>query len=231
VCGRYTLARSQQELSERFGIKQIFIDLTARYNIAPSQKAPVILNLEGNITMDACRWGLVPAWAKHLEKGKALINARAETLSQRPSFKTALSGRRCLVPADGFYEWKKTGTARRPFYIHSADNALFAFAGIFDEHKNEEGVLLRTFSIITTQANDTMSGLHDRMPVILSADLESAWLDPALKEPGRLVSLLRPCPNELITMYEVSPKVNSVREDSPDLIEPAGGQLTLPFSF
>jgi len=230
MCGRYTLARSQQELSERYGIQQLFIDVVARYNIAPTQKVPVVLNLNGEIALDAYQWGLIPSWTKDLKSAKLLINARAETLMEKPSFKTALLKRRCLVPADGFYEWKKAGALKTPMFIHQTDNELFSFAGIWDEWKNSEGVPVRTFSIITTEANESMAPVHDRMPVILPREAEAKWLDPKLTDPGQLMPFLRPCPSNLISMYEVSPEVNSVKTDSAKLIEPAepsGGQLTL----
>ncbi len=227
MCGRYTLARSQQELSERFGIKQLFVDLAPRYNIAPTQKVPVILNIDGERAVQLFQWGLIPSWVKDLKGAKPLINARSETLAEKPSFKNSLVKRRCLIPADGFYEWKKIGTARRPMYIHRADNVLFAMAGIYDEWKNEDGKSLKTFSIITTDANNTMSSVHDRMPVILRPEDEAAWLNPEIKNPAELMPLLKPCADELITMHEVSPRVNTVAEDSPELIEASGTQMRL----
>lgn len=231
MCGRYTLARSQQELSERFGIAQLFIDFHARYNIAPTQKVPVILIENGQKTMDAFQWGLIPSWTKEVKSSKPLINARVESLLEKPSFKSALTDRRCLVPADGFYEWKKSGANKRPQFIHRADNAIFAFAGIWDEWQDAQGQCLRTFSIITGPANEAVANVHDRMPIILSPGAEESWLDPRLKEPAKLVSLLGPCPSKEIAMHEVSPEVNSARPDGPELIEPSGGQLGLDLSF
>jgi putative SOS response-associated peptidase YedK len=231
MCGRYTLARSQQELSERFGIKQLFLDYKPRYNLAPGQDLPVIFNSGGKITLESCQWGLIPSWVKDLQKTRPLINARAETVLEKPSFKKAIIARRCLVPADGFYEWKSAGSLKRPFFIHRPDSAIFAFAGIWDEWKNAEGVPVRTFSIITTQANKTMSAVHDRMPVILSAESEQRWLDPTLVDPAKLLCLLAPCSDDLITMHQVSTQVNSVKHDSVDLIEAAGGQLGLDLSI
>jgi putative SOS response-associated peptidase YedK len=237
MCGRYTLARSQQELSERYGIKQLFMDFTERYNIAPTQKVPVVLNLAGQRAMEPFQWGLIPSWVTDLKKTKPLINARCETLAQKPSFKAALSKRRCLVPADGFYEWKKSGAIKRPMFIHQVDNAIFSFAGIWEEWCPSEADAdtafdaetepLRTFSIITSKANDTMAPVHDRMPVILSREDEARWLDTDITDPTLLLPMLQPCANELITMHEVSPLVNSVRTDNAELIEHSVGQLQL----
>jgi len=218
MCGRYTLARSQQELSERFGVKQIFLDLAPRYNIAPTQKVPVILNISGERTIAAYQWGLIPFWVKELKKTKPLINARSESLAEKPSFKNSLAKRRCLVPADGFYEWKQNGTQKTPMFIQLKDTPLFAFAGIWDEWKDPDGEPLRTFSIITTEANEAMAAVHDRMPVILPPGAEEKWLDASIKEPSELLPLLRPCPAEIITMHEVSTQVNSPKFDSPDCI-------------
>ena len=230
MCGRYTLAKSQQELSERFGIRQTFLDLKPRYNIAPAQRVPVIIRSGPENIMESCRWGLVPAWAKEIKTAKLLINARAETLLEKSSFKTAVRAHRCLVPADGFYDWKTAGSLKRPYFIHRVDRAVFAFAGIFTERKNELGELTRTFSIITVQANKIMSALHERMPVILPAEAEALWLDPAFKNQANILSLLRPCTDELITMHEVSARVNSVKNDNAELIEPSASQLGLNFN-
>ncbi|MBX9690679.1 MAG: SOS response-associated peptidase [Candidatus Obscuribacterales bacterium] len=227
MCGRYTLARSQQELSERFGIEQLFVDLSPRFNIAPTQKVPVIINIDRQICLDAFQWGLIPSWVKDLKKAKPLINARSETLCEKPSFRSSLKKRRCLVPADGFYEWKKTAAGKAPFYIYEKEHALLAFAGIYDEWKDEAGHLLKTFSIITTEANGSMAPLHDRMPVILPPQAEQLWLDPERNDPAQLLPLLRPCPDELLKMHEVSSRVNSVKFDDADLIEAENLQLGL----
>ncbi|MBX9772486.1 MAG: SOS response-associated peptidase [Candidatus Obscuribacterales bacterium] len=227
MCGRYTLARSQQELSERFGVRQLFIDLSPRYNIAPTQKVPVVLKQDDERTIENLQWGLIPGWVKDLRATKPLINARVETLAEKNSFKNSLVKRRCIVPADGFYEWRKMGSKKQPLFIHGKENQILAFAGIWDEWKNDEGVPIRTFSIITTDANKTMASVHDRMPVILAPDAEGLWLDLERKDPAELISLLGPSPDDYIEMHEVSPKVNSVKEDSPDCIEPVSQQLRL----
>lgn len=227
MCGRYTLVRSAREIGERFGIKQLSIEISPRYNIAPSQSLPVVLSEAGERVLQSISWGLIPSWVKDLSKTKALINARSESLAEKPSFKVSLKRRRCIVPADGFYEWKKTAAGNQPFYIHAADEGILAFAGLWDEWKNEEGDSLRTFCLITSAANTFMSVVHDRMPVILSRESEDKWLDPAIRSPEILLPLLGPCPENLLQMHEVSTLVNSVREDRPDLIEHAGQQLRL----
>lgn len=226
MCGRYTLARSQQELSERFGVQQLFFDLIPRYNIAPTQKVPVVLNHSGDRSIEVFQWGLIPSWTQDLKLAKPLINARAETLNEKASFRSALKSRRCIVPADGFYEWKKVGTAKQPMFIHGTEDQILGFAGIWEEWKNEDdgGAIVRTFSIITTAANKTMSAVHDRMPVILAPEAEDLWLDPQQKNPASLVSILGQCPEEFLTMHEVSQKVNSVKVDSPECLEPVAQQ-------
>ena len=229
MCGRYTLARSQQELSERFGVRQLFVDLTPRYNIAPTQKVPIVLTQDEERAIQIFQWGLIPSWVKDLRAAKPLINARVETLAEKASFKKSLVSRRCIVPADGFYEWRKMGTQKQPMFIHGKENQILGFAGIWDEWKNDEGVPLRTFSIITTDANKTMAPIHDRMPVILAPDAEALWLDPLNKDPASLICLLGPSPDDLIEMHEVSPKVNSVKVDSEDCTEPVSQQMRIQF--
>ena len=220
MCGRYSLTRRQQEISERFGLDQILGEFAPRFNISPTQNVPVILQVDGKKTMEAFQWGLVPSWVKDLKAAKPMINARSETLIEKPSFKSSLIKRRCLVPADGFYEWKTSGKSKTPMFIHCTDDRLFAFAGIYAERKNEDGTKMRSFSIITCAANDTVSPVHDRMPVILPPELESRWLDPELQDPTELVQILNPFPNELITMHQVSRDVNSAKTDAAHMVEP-----------
>ncbi len=229
MCGRYTLARSQQELSERFGVKQLFVDLIPRYNIAPTQKAAVVVSTEAGRSLELFRWGLIPSWTQDLKLAKPLINARAETLAEKASFKTALKNRRCIVPADGFYEWRKEGTVKHPMFIHGTKNQVLGFAGIWDEWKDEDndGKILRSFSIVTTAANKFMSSVHDRMPVILAADAEDMWLNSDEKNTSKLISLLGQAPEGFLEMHEVSQEVNSVKIDSPTCIEPVSQQLRL----
>lgn len=229
MCGRYTLARSQQELSERFGVKQLFLDLIPRYNIAPTQKAAVVVSAEDGRSLQLFRWGLIPSWTQDLKLAKPLINARSETLGEKASFKAALKHRRCIVPADGFYEWRKEGSVKHPMFIHGTKNQILGFAGIWDEWKNEDddGKIIRSFSIITTAANNFMSPVHDRMPVILAPDAENIWLNQSEKNTNNLIALLGQAPEDYLDMHEVSQEVNSVKVDSPSCVEPVSQQLRI----
>jgi putative SOS response-associated peptidase YedK len=220
MCGRYTLARSQQELSERFGIKQLFMDLEPRYNIAPTQSVPVVIAEDGERKMQMYQWGLIPSWVKDLQTAKPIINARCESLAEKASFKHSFKRRRCIVPAEGFFEWKKQGKQKQPMFIRAADQSLLGFAGLWDEWRTEEGEPVRTFCIITTDANEMMSSVHDRMPAILDREAEMKWLDESVKNPQDLMNLLHPCPEDQLKMHEVSQRVNSFKEDTADLIEP-----------
>lgn len=192
-----------------------------RYNIAPSQPAPVIIKAD-EFEMKMMKWGLVPYWAKDPKIGFKLINARAETITEKPSFKTAFKKRRCLVPADGFYEWDKNKVARVkiPHRFVLKTGELFSFAGLWDAWKTPEGESLETFTIITTAPNELMEPIHNRMPVILKSRDEDLWLDPRADQ-SSLLSLLKPYDSNLMEEYEVSVKVNSPREEAPDLIQPA----------
>lgn len=220
MCGRYSLTRRQQEISERFGLDQLLAEFSPRFNISPTQKVPVVLKEEGEKKLEAVQWGLIPSWVKDLKTAKPIINARSETLLEKQTFKRSLMKRRCIIPADGFYEWKKEGKAKIPMWIHCTDNRLFGFAGIYDVWKNAEGEKLRTFSIITCAANDSVAPVHDRMPVILTPEAESLWLDESIENASELMSVLVPAPNELITMHQVSSEVNSSRRDLPTMNQP-----------
>lgn len=222
MCGRYSLTRREEELIERFGIEQLLCDrgLAPRYNIAPSQLVPVIVNQEGKRVLCEFKWGLIPFWAKDLKKTKPVINARSESVAEKPFFKQALSKRRCLIPADGFYEWRQQNKEKIPMFIQINEGELFAFAGLWDQWTNPEGEVIRTCTIITTAANDAMTPVHDRMPVIIRPQDESTWLDPDIKEPADLIPLLEPLSNEAIGMHEVSSRVNSPAQDTPELVRP-----------
>src|SRR5215470_10325551 len=207
MCGRYTLNRSAKELLERFAVQQVLFPVAARYNIAPSQEVAVVLNDKDTRCLEQLKWGLIPFWVKDLKKTKPLINARAESLAEKPSFKQALARRRCLIPADGFYEWKSEAATRTPMYIQMRDHRLFAFAGLWEEWKAPDGTPLRTCAIITVPANRIMSDIHERMPAILQAGEEALWLDPTVKDPPRLLSLLKPYGDEDMEAYSVTRRV------------------------
>lgn len=219
MCGRFTLTTDPEKLARRFGIELPDEPLLPRFNIAPTQTVPVILNDEPQ-RASLLRWGLVPAWAPDPSIGNRLINARAETLAEKPSFRTALKKRRCLVLADGFYEWKKGPGGKTPMRITLADGSAFAFAGLWDVWRDANGQPLRTFTIITTTPNELMSGIHNRMPVILPPEGERLWLDDHAG-PEAWQRLLVPCPAEALRSYAVSRRVNSPTNDDPAVIEPA----------
>lgn len=223
MCGRFSLSTDKDDLQSRYG----FVDpsgilLKPRYNIAPTQQSPVVTVNEGTRVLAMMRWGLVPYWAKDASIGYKLINARAETLAQKSSFKKSFREKRCLVLADGFYEWRKTGgkAPKIPLRFVLRSREPFAFAGLWDSWQTPEGDTLFTFTIITTEANELMSTIHDRMPVILHQKDEDQWLDPELKDVNKLIPLLAPYPSDLMDCYEVSPRVNSPKNDDPECILP-----------
>jgi putative SOS response-associated peptidase YedK len=195
-----------------------------RYNIAPTQIVPVVVREEkGKLKLKTMRWGLVPFWAKELAIGSRMINARAETLAEKPAFREALKKRRCLVPVDGFYEWQaRADGPKQPFRIQVTDSDLFSFAGLWESWKHPATQkVIETFTIITTEANSAMRKVHDRMPVILSAETEKEWLeDDTGRNAKKTSACLKPAPSKRITMYRVSTAVNSPRNDVPRLIEP-----------
>ena len=223
MCGRYTLHHTSQQISLRFGVEEVLAETQERYNIAPSQAIPVVVenageNKTGRV-LEAYKWGLVPFWAKDPAIGNKLINARAETLAEKPSFKNALTRRRCLIPSDGFYEWKKEDGARQPMYIRRRDGNLFAFAGLWEEWKGPDGVPLRTCSIITVAPNALMADIHDRMPAMLHPDLEADWLNPSNNRIPDLLTMLQPYSPADMEAYAVTKRVNAPVNDGPACIE------------
>ncbi|CAN5723406.1 SOS response-associated peptidase [soil metagenome] len=220
MCGRYVL-NAPEDLSERFQLRQLAITLPHSWNVSPTSSMPVIIEIaEEGRQGRTMKWGLIPRWSKPGDtKAIAPINARAETLAEKPMFRGLIKNRRCLVPANGFYEWKKTGNYKQPYFISVADNDLFTFAGLYDESKGEEGDVVASYTIITTSANDVMSSIHDRMPVILDEEDEDEWLDSALTDAGAIRHLLGPYPADKMVIYPVSREVNNVRNNRPELIE------------
>jgi putative SOS response-associated peptidase YedK len=217
MCGRYTLAQTGQ-LPMVFEISEIRIP--PRFNIAPTQEVPVVrLSREKGRYLDSLKWGLVPHWSKDSSVGARMINARSETVEKKPSFRDAFRQRRCLVPADGFFEWKKAPGGKQPYFIGMSDRSLFAFAGLW-EYFARAGEELETFTILTCEPNALLSQIHDRMPVILARQSYGRWLDPDT-DAKILHSLLAPYPAEEMTTYPVSKLVNSPRNDVPACIERA----------
>ncbi|MCE9634235.1 MAG: SOS response-associated peptidase [Planctomycetes bacterium] len=224
MCARYTLTLGSQSLADVFEIAHVH-DFAPRWNVAPTQTVPVVVEgPRGVRRVEPMRWGLVPSWADDLAIGSRMINARAETAATKPSFRAAMRSRRCLVPADGFYEWTGPAGDRRPLRIRRKDGAVFAFAGLWEVWtKGREPV--ETFTILTTAPNDLLRSVHDRMPVILDPADFARWLDPDAKDPSAvadLAGLLVPCPEEAWEMVRVSRWVNDARHEGPDCVLPAG---------
>jgi len=220
MCGRYTLTVDPQTLQAEFGLEAVPDNLAPRYNIAPSQPVPVVVAPEGHRRLDIFRWGLMPRWAKEPGIGNKMINARAETLAQKPSFKHPLRRQRCLVLADGFFEWQKTPHGKQPLFIHLQERKPFAFAGLWDRWMASDGSEILSCTIITTQPNELLAPLHNRMPVILPPNTIDTWLNPAIQAPDDLLFLLQPYPAEKMAFYPVSRLVNSPANDVPACIEP-----------
>ena len=216
--GRFSLTPNREALEARFGARFNAAWFQARYNAAPTQALPVILNTAPRV-IQPVRWGLKPAWAQKIGKREGLINVRTETLRDRPTFKKDLLTRRCLVLADSFYEWRKEGKHKTPFRILLKTEEPFAFAGIWEENEGSDGHPIQTFAIITTEANAVVAEVHNRMPVMLQPKEEHAWLGDAVPL-STLLSFLRPYPAELIKAYQVSTLVNRASVDQPELIEP-----------
>jgi putative SOS response-associated peptidase YedK len=220
MCGRYTLSNVGQ-LSLRFDVAaEKSGALAPHYNIAPTEQVPVVVEQAEGRMLQTMRWGFQPIWRGADRKAPAPINARAETLLERPLFRSSLPRRRCLIPADGFYEWQPTPGSRtkQPFYIRLRDGSLFALAGLYTD--GPSGIGDASCAIITTAANELMAPIHDRMPVILPRDAEAAWLDPTFHDTGALLHLLRPYASEAMEAYPVATLVSSVRNDGPELIAP-----------
>ena len=220
MCGRYTLSAPAGDLAQLFGVSEEDLPLQPRYNVAPTQEVAAVLADGGGRRLEMLRWGLIPSWAKDPGIGARMINARAETVPEKPSFRKAFKERRCLIPADGFYEWQKTNGGKQPFYIRMQDGSPFAFAGLWETWNGDEGEL-RTCTIITTAPNELTGEIHNRMPVILDPEDHDLWLDPDFDQKDPLAELLRPYPADLMEAYPVSRLVNSPRNDDERCIERA----------
>jgi putative SOS response-associated peptidase YedK len=219
MCGRFTQHHSHDQVAARFGVQASLFETSARYNIAPTQPVAAITEHgpHRERLLEPLRWGLVPFWAKDTAIGNKLINARAETVAEKPSFRNALARRRCLIPADGFYEWDRT--TKQPYHFRLRSGALFAFAGLFEEWESPDGSPLRTCTLLTTEANPLVGRIHERMPVILQPDDEDAWLDVARHKPAGIAALFRAYPEEAMQAVAVSRRVGSPAVDEPELLE------------
>lgn len=225
MCGRFTLTGGVKLAIEEFDIDQVDLEFLPSYNIAPTQRVAVIVDEEGRRRLVAFRWGLIPAWAKDESIGNRLINARAETIADKRIFRDAFLKRRCLILADGFYEWKKEGGRKTPIYIRLNSGKPFGFAGLWEKWKSSEGEEVYTCTIITTEPNELLAQIHHRMPVILTGKFADIWLEPSLPGKSRekeemLLSLLKPYPAEEMTAYPVSPAVNNPKNNYRELVEP-----------
>lgn len=230
MCGRFAQTQPAQRIAEFFGLAEVPA-LEPRYNIAPTQPVPAIVDKGGDRQFTYFRWGLIPAWAKDYTIGARLINARSETAAEKPSFRNALRRRRCLIVADGFFEWKRTAQGKQPyvFYLPSqttspdpsaADSRIpFALAGLWERWESADGDWIRSCTILTTQANDTLRPIHDRMPVILSPEDYAVWLNPQTSEP-QIASLMRPFAAAAMTRYPVDPAMNRPQWDHPEILNP-----------
>jgi putative SOS response-associated peptidase YedK len=221
MCGRFTASFEFREIKVRFRLQNDLPLLARRYNIAPLQEVPVIIQNGGVNQLKRMRWGLVPSWAPDRSIANRMINARAETISEKPSFRRLLERQRCLIPADGFYEWRREGNHKVPVWVHLKKKEPFAFAGLWDLWRDVEGETLHTFTIITTVPNALLRRIHNRMPVIFDPLQGRQWLDPRLSTRNAdIAAVLGPFPSELMESYDVSLLVNKPEFDSLDCINP-----------
>ena len=221
MCGRFTNSAKAEQIEKEFKVGKVNPKLfEPRYNIAPTQAIAAVLEQSGERIVNSLRWGLIPSWAKDDSIGSKMINARAETLAEKPSFKNAFKSRRCIIPASGFYEWAKKGSgAKQPFYFYLTSKDVFGFAGLYEQWLDREtGEEIETCSIITTEANAVLEPVHDRMPVILKAADYDQWLDEKQKDTDKMQKLLVPFPASKMASHAVSKAVNSPTYDSPELI-------------
>ena len=231
MCGRFTQERPASELAEIFAAEPLADELGARYNVAPTDEAFVVVQREDRRALTAYRWGLVPHWSTDRKSASRMFNARAETITASPAFREAFRRRRCVVPVDSFYEWKREGTIRQPYRVTRTDGMPLALAGLWAGwHDPATEEVQRTFTIVTTTPNAAMADLHDRMPVVLGASSWDRWLTDGRSgpqvDPGELLAMLRPTDAVPLRIYPVNRYVNDVRRDGPELIEPLSAAVT-----
>lgn len=229
MCGRFTQERPTSELAEIFEAEDLTGTAGGRFNVAPTDEAAVVVKREERRAVTAYRWGLIPHWADDPKIGNRMFNARAETLSTSPVFREAFLKRRCLVPVDSFYEWRREGKVRQPFRIVAVDGRPLALAGLWAGWRDPAtDEVRRTFTIVTTGPNELLRSIHDRMPVVVPPAAWDRWLDPALPDPGELQGLLVPAEDGSLEAYPVSRAVNDVRNDGPGLILPLDDPIAVP---
>jgi putative SOS response-associated peptidase YedK len=232
MCGRYRLSRRKQLVEEHFDSAPWDDDWNPRFNIAPTQPVPVIRQNPKEPVRDLSlmKWGLIPAWSKDLSSAARMINARSETAHTLPAFREAMKLRRCLVPADGFYEWQRRGSAKQPFCFEVGDGGLFAFAGLWERWRDPSGQWVKSCSILTTTPNAVTSAIHDRMPVILDPDSYDLWLDPGMRDVAAASDLLKPYDARLMRCFPIGTRINHVANDDEECsrpVEPAETQNRL----
>jgi putative SOS response-associated peptidase YedK len=219
MCGRFAQRTPAKTLAREYRVDDI-PDIEPRYNIAPAQDILSVRRTGERREAALIKWGLVPSWAKDTSIGAKLINARSEMITEKPSFREAFKRRRCIIPADGFYEWQRTGGKKQPYFFHMRDGHPFGFAGLWEKWRAADGRLLETCAILTTEANETLKPVHDRMPVILHPDGYDLWLDDDLRKLDLVKELLCPYPSSEMLSHPVSTNVNSTNIEGMDLIKP-----------
>jgi putative SOS response-associated peptidase YedK len=221
MCGRFSLTIDDiLKLANRFHVPPPSFKLQPHYNLAPSQHILTVVNWQGERQLVPMQWGLIPFWSRKSARPQALVNVRSENLEEKPIFKPYFERKRCLIPADSFFEWKKEGKNKIPFRAIVKNESIFSFAGLWDHTQDHKGNPINCFTILTTEANKLLAPIHDRMPVVLTLEAEEKWLDPSLRFPEQLHPLLRPFPASRMEIYEVSTEVNSTKHDSPECIAP-----------
>jgi putative SOS response-associated peptidase YedK len=221
MCGRFSQQRPASELAEIFAAEPLVEDPGPRYNVAPTDGALVVVQRDDRRAITSYRWGLIPHWADNAKVGSRMFNARAETLTQSPAFRDSLRRKRCLVPVEAFYEWRREGDVRQPYTIGRADGRPLVLAGLWDGWRDPAtDTVRRTFTIVTTAPNETMASIHNRMPAMLADDDWPAWLDPGLADPGELLAIIGAGQEPELVIRPVSRLVNDVRNDGPELVAP-----------
>ena len=219
MCGRFVLTANPDVIQTAFDLTTIPASMSARYNIAPTQPVAVITNEQPH-PLTFYQWGLIPSWSKDVSIGSKMINARSESAAEKPSFRSAFKRRRCIIPADGFYEWRQSGSEKTPMFIHFEGQKVFGIAGLWEVWHSPDGSEVRTCTILTTDANDFMQSIHNRMPVILHKEDYPLWLSPDEEPAPILQELMKPYSGDDLTAYPVSKMVNKPGNDMPDLIQP-----------
>ncbi len=220
MCGRFDIHTAIEIIAQIFQIDSITFDIVPNYNVAPAQNIPIVINDGKKNLLISSHWGFLPSWAKEKKTAYSMINARCETLATNKSYKDAFQNYRCLVVADGFYEWQRQDKVKIPYYIHLKSKQPMAFAGLYNNWRSPEGEEVCSSTIVTTDANELVMPLHDRMPVILHENDFRLWLNPNEHDNNLLLPILKPFPSEELEVYRVTTKVNSVKNNQPDNIQP-----------